>query len=96
METTARAKVRVNLKGTLAGALDVSKPWFIRPDLLCSQPSLWTPAHAQLWLTFLESEDNEQHQGKYWKLSIMGIMVMVHSIYFDSGDRRQAEDLFWL
>jgi hypothetical protein len=48
-------------------------------------------------VTFLESEDNEQHQGKYWKLSIMGIMVMMYTgVYFDSGDRRQAEDLFWL
>ena len=43
--------------------------------LLCSQPSLWTPAHAaHLWLTFVESKDNAQHQGKYWKFSIMGIM----------------------
>jgi len=91
METTARAKVRVNL----TGALDVSKPW---SALTCFALNLLFGRLGKYWaVTFLESEDNEQHQGKYWKLSIMGIMVMMYTgVYFDSGDRRQAEDLFWL
>ena len=74
METTARAARSESIsKGHYldAGALDVSKPWPDPPDwpALLSTFSLDACTRAKLWLTFLESEDNEQHQGNDWKLS---------------------------